>query len=93
MRAVPPGRRRCWCLGQASTSRALLRITETNGIHLVLFVMKNRTFGPLLAAINRILISLMEDSGSPVMQNRTFGPYLATINRILISRIEDSGTQ
>jgi hypothetical protein len=30
-------------------------ITETNRIHLVLFVMQNRTFGPYLAAIHRIL--------------------------------------
>jgi hypothetical protein len=31
-------------------------ITETNRIHLVLFGMQNRTFGPCLAANNRILI-------------------------------------
>jgi hypothetical protein len=33
--------------------------TETNWIHLVLFGM-HMTFGPYLAAINRILISLMQ---------------------------------
>jgi NLI interacting factor-like phosphatase len=31
-------------------------VTETNRIQLVLFGMQNRTFGPYLAAINRILI-------------------------------------
>jgi hypothetical protein len=34
-------------------------ITETNRMHLVLFGMQNRTFGPYLAAINRTLISVM----------------------------------
>jgi hypothetical protein len=34
-------------------------MTETNRIHLVLFGIQNRTFGPCLAANNRILISLM----------------------------------
>jgi hypothetical protein len=34
-------------------------ITETNRIHLVLFGMHNWTFGPYLAAINRILISFV----------------------------------
>jgi hypothetical protein len=33
--------------------------TETNKIHWVLFGMQNRTFGPYLAADNRILISLV----------------------------------
>jgi hypothetical protein len=34
-------------------------IAETNRMHLVLFGMQNRTFGPYLAANNRILISVM----------------------------------
>jgi hypothetical protein len=33
-------------------------ITETNRIHLVLFGVQNRTFGPYVTAINRVLISL-----------------------------------
>jgi hypothetical protein len=37
-----------------------LDITETNMIQLVLSGMQNRTFSPCLAAMNRILISLME---------------------------------
>jgi hypothetical protein len=36
-------------------------MTETNRIYLVLFGMQSRTFGPYLAANNRILISLMAD--------------------------------
>jgi hypothetical protein len=36
-------------------------ITETNRIHLALFGMQNRTFGPYLAAINRILISVVTE--------------------------------
>jgi hypothetical protein len=35
-------------------------ITKTNRIHLVLFGMQNRTFGPYLAANDKILISLMQ---------------------------------
>jgi hypothetical protein len=34
-------------------------ITETSRIHLVLFGRQNRTFGPYVAAIQRILISVM----------------------------------
>jgi hypothetical protein len=34
-------------------------ITEINRIHLVLFGMQNRTFCPYLAAIDRILVSVM----------------------------------
>jgi hypothetical protein len=36
-------------------------ITETNGMHLVLFGMQNRTFGSYSAANNRILISVMPE--------------------------------
>jgi hypothetical protein len=39
--------------------------SETNRIHLVLFGKQNRTSGPYLAAINRILISLMKVKGRP----------------------------
>jgi hypothetical protein len=38
-------------------SNALHAITETNRVYLVLFGMQNRTFGPYLAAIHRILTS------------------------------------
>jgi hypothetical protein len=39
-----------------STTQA---VTETNGTHLVLFGMQNRTLPPCLAAINWILILVM----------------------------------
>jgi hypothetical protein len=41
-------------------------ITETTRIHLVLFGMQNRTFGPYLAAIERILVSAMLGLGFAV---------------------------
>jgi hypothetical protein len=34
-------------------------ITETHRMHVVLFGMQNGTFGPYLAAINRVLVSVM----------------------------------
>jgi hypothetical protein len=37
-----------------------LVIIETSRMHLVLFGMQNRTLGPYLAAIDRILISVMQ---------------------------------
>jgi hypothetical protein len=45
-------------------------VTETNGIHLVLFGQQNRTFGPYVAAINRILISLVK--GHTLLARRRF---------------------
>jgi hypothetical protein len=48
--------------GNMSSSCSYSNITETNKIQLVLFGMQNRTFGPYLAANNRILISLMQRS-------------------------------
>jgi hypothetical protein len=38
--------------------RRMLLVTETNRIHLDLFGMQNRTLGPYLAAMYRILIPL-----------------------------------
>jgi hypothetical protein len=38
---------------------------ETNRIHLVLFAMQDRIFGPYLTAIHRTLISAMHDLGAP----------------------------
>jgi hypothetical protein len=46
-------------IDQAPGPARCVRITETNRIQLVLFGMHNRTCGPCLAAINRILISLV----------------------------------
>jgi hypothetical protein len=39
-------------------------ISETNRMHLVLFGIQKRTFGPYLAANNRILISVMPSGHS-----------------------------
>jgi hypothetical protein len=43
--------------------RGACRCTETNRIHLVLFGLQNRTLCPYLAAIDRILTSLMPGAG------------------------------
>jgi hypothetical protein len=71
-------------------------VPSANGILLVLFSVQNRTFGPYLAAIDRIAIPVMRlaaveepgDSRTQIglfgMQNRTFGPYLPAIDAIII---------
>jgi hypothetical protein len=51
-------------------------ISETNRIHLVLFGMQNRISGPHLAAINRILISLVREGGHIIETNRIRIPSL-----------------
>jgi hypothetical protein len=51
-------------MAMPSGGARLLYITETNGIHLVQFGMQNRTPVPYLAAINRILISVMVVTGA-----------------------------
>jgi hypothetical protein len=45
-----------------STERVALHMSETNRVPLVLFGMQNKTTGPYLAAIDRILISLVAGS-------------------------------
>jgi hypothetical protein len=55
--------------GQVCAGAAMvLAITEINRIRFVLFDMQNKTFGPYLAAIHRILISVMcEERGCPFL--------------------------
>jgi hypothetical protein len=65
---------------------------------LVLFGMQNRTFGPYLAANDKILISLVRNITkiNPTqfallgMQKRTIGTHRMTINRILIPATDRS---
>jgi hypothetical protein len=40
-------------------------ITQTNRMHLVLFDKQKKTFRPQLAAVNRILISVMQCAAHP----------------------------
>jgi hypothetical protein len=58
-----------WCSSQLPARTRIQFRIETNSIHLVLFGMLNRTFGPYLTANGRILISLMVQNwwllGSP----------------------------
>jgi hypothetical protein len=44
---------------------AFQHTAKTNRIQLVLYGMQNRTFGPYLAVINRILISLLASDVTP----------------------------
>jgi hypothetical protein len=49
-----------WTPLEVSAGCAVVALsTESNRIHLVLFGIQNRTFGPYLAAINRILVSVI----------------------------------
>jgi hypothetical protein len=43
-----------------------------NRIHLVLFGMQNRTCGPCLAAVHRILISVVDGRGMPALQEKSY---------------------
>jgi hypothetical protein len=57
-RTPPPQLMFLPCAGMATVSTN----TVTDGIHMVLFGMQNRTFGPHLAATNRILIPVVHES-------------------------------
>jgi hypothetical protein len=59
---VMPHARISRCIAQAQCTVSS-SITETNRTHLVLFGMQNRTLGPYLAAIDMIVISVMESAG------------------------------
>jgi hypothetical protein len=54
------GDRKARC-GSFGAEQHHAHITETNRMHLVLIGMQNRTFGPYLAAMYRIIISLVPD--------------------------------
>jgi hypothetical protein len=57
------------CLGTSPPLRGHAgSIAEVNRIRLFLFCVQNRTFGPYLAANNRIPISLMQSGGSGGLQ-------------------------
>jgi hypothetical protein len=53
-------------------------ITETNRIHLVLFGLQNRTCGPYLAAINRILIPRCDVDSAFEKSGRAHGAVAGT---------------
>jgi hypothetical protein len=55
-----------------ATPHVLTDPTETNRTQLVLFDMQNRTFGPYLVTINRILV--------PVMRGRLTAHMIATLS-------------
>jgi hypothetical protein len=58
-------KRRASADGNAEVAGAWLLLTATNRIQLVLFGIQNRTLGPYLVAIHRILISIMRRRGGP----------------------------
>jgi hypothetical protein len=61
--------------GQSSGACAWQCITEAKEIHLVLFGMQDRTFGPYLAAMtNEILISAMPDKCNSRLRSTAFDP-------------------
>jgi tRNA synthetases class I (E and Q), catalytic domain len=86
---VRPAPQQCTALRRLYQEPAVERsIAEANRTHFVLFGTQNATLGPCLAAVNRILISVMTGRRRGAVcgvQNRTLGPYLVAINRILIS--------
>jgi Glycosyl transferase family, a/b domain len=55
-----------WSCGLALLGSRAVDVTETFRVQLVLFGMQNRTFGPCLATIHRILISVGQALGVAV---------------------------